>query len=81
MGGDQLSVQRFMSTSDVRSARRALAVQLSVSVLVGLTLACVGFALLGYFEAFPERLGAGLSLKADADKIFHRFNGNSTYPQ
>jgi len=73
MGGDQLSVQRFMSTSDVRSARRALAVQLSVSVLVGLTLACVGFALLGYFEAFPERLGAGLSLKADADKIFPRF--------
>ncbi len=73
MGGDQLSVQRFMSTHDLKSARRALAVQLSISVIVGVTLSCVGFALLGYFEAFPERLGAGLSLKTDADKIFPRF--------
>lgn len=73
MGGDQVSVQRFMATRDVRSARRALAVQLTVGATVGLTLACVGFALLGYFESFPERLGAGLDMKGNADKIFPHF--------
>ncbi|HRJ10827.1 MAG TPA: hypothetical protein PLP58_19760 [Prosthecobacter sp.] len=73
MGGDQVSVQRFMATEDAGAARRALAVQLCCSVVVGLTLACVGFALLGYFEAFPERLGAGLDLKGKADKIFPHF--------
>jgi SSS family solute:Na+ symporter len=73
MGGDQVSVQRFMATEDIRAARRALAVQLGLSMLVGLTLACVGFALLGYFQANPERLGEGLDLKQNADKIFPHF--------
>lgn len=73
MGGDQVSVQRFMSTVDAKAARQALAVQLLVSIVVGLTLACVGLALLGYYEAFPERLEAGLDMKRNADKIFPHF--------
>lgn len=73
MGGDQVSVQRFMATEDVRAARKALAVQLGVGVVVGLTLACVGFALLGYFQAYPNQLGPGLDLGADADKVFPHF--------
>jgi solute:Na+ symporter, SSS family len=73
LGGDQVSVQRFMATRDIRAARRALAVQLGISIIVGLTLACVGFALLGYFEAFPGRLGEGLDLKHNADKVFPHF--------
>jgi SSS family solute:Na+ symporter len=71
-GGDQTSIQRFMATSDTRSARIALATQLAVSVIVGVTLGMVGFALLGYFEANPHLL-EGMSLKDDADKIFPRF--------
>ncbi len=73
MGGDQVSVQRFMATENIRAARRALAVQLGISIVVGLTLACVGFALLGYFEAFPQRLGEGLDLKQNADKVFPHY--------
>ena len=73
LGGDQTSVQRFMSTHDVHAARRALATQLTVGFLVAVTLAFVGFALLGYFEAHPERIPTGLSLKDDADKMFPRF--------
>ena len=72
-GGDQTSVQRFMATEDARAARRALATQLAVSVIVALTLGLVGFALLGYFTAHPERLPEGLSLKDNADKIFPHF--------
>lgn len=72
-GGDQTSVQRFMATKDVHAARRALATQLTIGVIVMLTLALVGFALLGYFRANPELIPAGKSLKADADIIFPTF--------
>jgi SSS family solute:Na+ symporter len=72
-GGDQTSVQRFMATRDVRAARRAYATQLVVSVIVGVTLAFVGFALLAYFRVHADQLPAGMSLKDDADKIFPIF--------
>ncbi|MCB1085598.1 MAG: sodium-coupled permease, partial [Verrucomicrobiae bacterium] len=72
-GGDQVSVQRFMSTTDLKAARRAVATQLSLSVLVGLTLALAGFAMLGYFHTNPDQLPDGLSGKAQADKIFPHF--------
>ncbi len=72
-GGDQTSVQRFMATTDLRAARRAFLTQLIVSVVVGVTLGFVGFALLGYFQAHPDLVPAGKSLKDDADKIFPHF--------
>jgi SSS family solute:Na+ symporter len=74
-GGDQTSVQRFMATADAAAARRAFATQLIVSVIVGGTLGLVGFALLGYFEAHPDLVPAGSSLKANADKMFPHFIG------
>ncbi|MBW3543436.1 MAG: hypothetical protein KY476_24550, partial [Planctomycetes bacterium] len=37
-GGDQVSVQRFMSTADARAARRAFGTQLTVSVVVSVAL-------------------------------------------
>ncbi len=72
VGGDQTAVQRFMSTSDVSSARRALAIQLIVGSTVAATLYLVGFALLGYFTAHPEYL-AGISLAENADDLFPRY--------
>lgn len=73
LGGDQTSVQRFMATKDLKAARRALATQLAVAVVVILTLACVGVALLGYFQANPHLVPEGKSLKANADDIFPVF--------
>ncbi len=72
-GGDQTSVQRFMATKDAAAARRALATQLTVSVVVAITLGFVGFALLAYFEANADLLPAHISLKDNADKIFPLF--------
>ena len=71
--GDQTAVQRFMATRDLNSARRAFAMQLIVACIVLITLGFVGFALLGYFDAYPERLPAGLNLKENADKVFPYF--------
>jgi SSS family solute:Na+ symporter len=72
-GGDQTSVQRFMATKDAKAAQRAYATQLCTSVIVGVTLGFVGFALLGYFNAHPDRLPADMSLSANADKVFPHF--------
>ena len=69
-GGDQVSVQRFMSTKDASAARRSLAIQLCVGCIVGLTLALVGFCMLGYFQTFPAELPASIDLKKNADDIF-----------
>ena len=71
--GDQVSVQRFMATKDVSAARRAIGLQLVVSLVVGVTLGVVGLALLGYFHAHPELLPVDGSLKEQADKLFPHF--------
>ncbi|MDP6110356.1 MAG: sodium-coupled permease [Planctomycetota bacterium] len=72
-GGDQTSVQRFMATTDASSARRALATQLCVGAVVGVTLYTVGFALLGYFKANLDKLPEGMSIQQDADKLFPHY--------
>jgi SSS family solute:Na+ symporter len=72
-GGDQVSVQRFMATTDLRAARRAIGIQLTVGLIVGLTLGLAGFALLGYFEAHLALLPPELAGGGQADKIFPHF--------
>ncbi len=72
-GGDQVSIQRFMATKDLAAARRAFRTQLVAIAGVTIVLALVGAALLGYFEAFPERLAEGMSLRRDADQVFPLF--------
>lgn len=72
-GGDQTSIQRYMATGDARAARRSVGFQVTASALTAVTLAFVGFALLGYFSAFPERLSEGMTLAANADQAFPYF--------
>ncbi len=71
--GDQVSVQRFMSTKDISAARKAIAMQLAVAFTVGSTLGLVGLALLGFFQAHPDLLPAGGALKTQADQLFPHF--------
>jgi len=78
--GDQVTVQRFMSTADASKARRAVAMQLSVGLVVGLTLGLVGLALLGYFQANPQALPVDGSLSGQADQLFPRYIANHLPP-
>ena len=71
--GDQVSVQRYMATENTATARRAMTTWLIVGCIVGVTLGLVGFSLLGYFQAHPELLPEGITLKDNADKIFPLF--------
>ena len=71
--GDQVSVQRFMATKDAATARRAIAMQLTVGFIVGITLGFVGVALLGFFQANGDLVPGAGSLKDQADKLFPHF--------
>jgi SSS family solute:Na+ symporter len=72
-GGDQVSVQRFMATADVRAARRAYATQMIISTIIHITLAIVGLALLGFFQAHRDALPASMSIRENADDLFPHF--------
>jgi SSS family solute:Na+ symporter len=72
-GGDQTAVQRFMATRDAKAARRAYATNMIVGLVVSLTLALVGFALLAYFQTHPNALPSGWNLKQNADDMFPRY--------
>ena len=69
-GGDQTMVQRFMATRDAGAARRAYLTHQIVNATVVLTLWIVGFALLGFFQEFPEKLQAGIDFGQKGDDVF-----------
>ncbi|TWT65330.1 sodium:solute symporter family transporter [Allorhodopirellula solitaria] len=78
--GDQVSVQRYMATEDATAAKRAIAIQLTVAVVVGITLGLVGFALLGYYQANPDFLPRATTLRLQADELFPYFIANRLPP-
>ncbi|MEP6662996.1 MAG: sodium/solute symporter [Verrucomicrobiota bacterium] len=72
-GSDQMAIQRYLSTRDVKAARRTLAVTLTSDFIVTFFLATLGFALLAYFRAKPHLLVDGQNLASNADQLFPRF--------
>ena len=78
--GDQVTIQRFMSTEDATAARKAVAMQLTVGVVVGITLGLVGVALLGYYKAHPNQLPNGKTIADYGDKAFSWFIANQLPP-
>ncbi len=72
-GSDQLAVQRYLSTRDVRAARRSLLIALSTDLLINVFLGILGLALLAYFRVHPHFLGDGQTIAGNADQLFPRF--------
>jgi SSS family solute:Na+ symporter len=72
-GSDQMAIQRYLATRDAPAARRAYIINMIADVVVFVFSATLGFALLGYFQAFPEMLASGQDLKTNADKLFPQF--------
>ena len=73
---DQVMIQRYLCTRDVREARRSLRNCLIGDVAVSVVLGCLGFALLGFYLQFPDRLAdPSISVAAQADDLFPHFIG------
>ena len=72
-GSDQMAIQRYLATRNVRTARHVLLTSLLTNAVVFAILFAVGMALLQYFRANPGLLGEGQDLLEDADKLFPRF--------
>ena len=72
-GSDQMAIQRYLATRDVRAARRMFLSSILTNLLVTTLLAFLGLALYAYFKTHPQSLGTGLSIIKDADLVFPRF--------
>jgi len=75
-GGDQMAIQHYMATRDLRATRRSYLYTSIATIVVTLVLAVLGLALLGYFSRFPEMMGPGLNLNSRADHLFPYFVSN-----
>ncbi len=72
-GSDQMAVQRYLATKDVKAARRMYLSSLISNILVSSLLAFLGLALFAYFKAHPEFITTGSSIVEEADLLFPRF--------
>jgi SSS family solute:Na+ symporter len=72
-GSDQMAIQRYLATHDVRAARRTFLVSMITGAATNILLVVLGFALLAYFTAYPDSLPASMTLGKNGDQIFPYF--------
>ncbi|QDS98208.1 sodium:solute symporter family transporter [Adhaeretor mobilis] len=72
-GSDQMAIQRYLATRDVKAARRMFAISVGTSGLVTAFLGILGFALLAYFQSRPWMLADGQTIASSADMLLPRF--------
>ncbi len=73
---DQVTIQRYLSTPNVSTARRAFLITAVTQVVTTTLLILTGFALLGFFQHHPEFMPAGQVLPGDADYLFPHYVAN-----
>lgn len=70
---DQMAIQRYLSTRDVKSARRALLHSCLSQLLVMGLLGLVGAALLAFYRSSPEIAAGTLNFTKNGDGFFPHF--------
>jgi SSS family solute:Na+ symporter len=75
-GSDQIAIQRYASTRDLRSARKAFLSNNIADAVLTIFLGAVGLAVLAFFQAFPQLASAGRSVTGDADFLFPHLIAN-----
>lgn len=71
-GSDQMSIQRYLATRDVKAARKMYLSNILIGILVNLLLIVLGLGLLAYVKTNPEFLGTETLIEG-ADTLFPRF--------
>lgn len=79
---NQMTVQRYLSTPSLRSARRSFVVGSVLGVAINLLLTVLGLALFYFYHAHPDRLPSGLDPAQghNADRIFPLFISHELPP-
>ncbi len=72
-GSDQMAIQRYLATKDVKAARNVLITTLGANTVVNLLLTLVGLSLLAYFRLNPHLIPDGQTVLSDADRLFPQF--------
>jgi len=72
-GSDQMAIQRYISTKNVKSARRAQLVCLLGDTCVMAFLGVVGIALFAYFTKYKDMVPQGWTFADHSDKLFPHF--------
>jgi len=71
-GSDQMSIQRYLATRDVKAARKMYLSNILIGILVNLLLIVLGLSLFAYVKTHPEILSAE-TIVDGADTLFPRF--------
>ena len=72
-GSDQMAIQRFLATRDVKAARRMFNTSMVINALVMVFLSILGLALLAWFKSNPDMLAEGQTITTSADNLLLRF--------
>lgn len=72
-GSDQIAVQRYLISKDLKKARRTFLNNNLADVTVTILLMLTGYSLLVYFQANPALIEDGFDLVDDADRVFPLF--------
>jgi SSS family solute:Na+ symporter len=75
-GSDQMAIQRFISTKDLKSARRTFAYTQSGLVVITVLLMFVGFSVMRFYNAYPDLLPTSNGVSVEADFLFPHFIAN-----
>jgi len=73
IGSDQMAIQRYIGTRDIKDARKSLGVSMFTGFISETLLGFVGLAMLAYFTLYPSLLEERIEIGKQADKLFPRF--------
>lgn len=72
-GSDQMAIQRYLATKDVKAARKTFGISLLTNMIAQLLLGLVGIAMIAFFVKAPHYLPSGNDIYQQADLLFPRF--------
>ncbi|WP_040414370.1 sodium:solute symporter family transporter [Cyclobacterium qasimii] len=72
-GSDQMAIQRYLSTRDIKAARKSLKVSLYTNLLAKCLLGLLGLAMFAFFSKNQHFLADGQSFSEQSDTLFPRF--------
>jgi solute:Na+ symporter, SSS family len=75
-GADQMAIQRFVSTKDLKSARKSFLITQTGQVTIIVVLVLVGLSVMQFYQNSPNLLPQDTDLKNNADFLFPNFIAN-----